>query len=662
MTDTASTASPRPSEQLVAAGRDLLLKTLESVARDMGFTQPDALEGLRRAAIDSHDELAGLRDRRGFENARGLTASRISLVHEEDLEFTIRINEVARRLRNRCERELGRLHLRYMTLLDQSDDAAAEQLPVGPETVCCGIRGLSDESGLDPAARLRLLENIETPLANALNALYAQLNKDLERNGVEPKSLARSSQPSAAHARHTPASDAGGWGQGSFGELHRAALVRLGGGNGIAIEATLAAAVREQVLGWLETQQATAAAGGEIPALSGSDLGPLLGARERAAADALEQVFRAIEQDKRLAPPLRAAIASLYLPMFKLALLDPGLLETEDHVARRLINAIGDCCRGVSPSAPAEHPLCNLIATITDGVLRGFARDPSVFEHALRRVETLATQRRELAIELATASNALGARLERDETALRFAAKAVRALSSEGVPAVVRGFLEQHWLRVLQATLAAHGDKSNEWRSHLAVADRLIWSVQPKNTPEERQQLLRLLPELLRRAADGLATIGIDEATARNLLSPCMQFHTAAINRQPPPEDLPYAAPQPTLEFGTIGEAPGLKVLRVSGVPAREPAPNAMLSTLAPGDWIEFALPDKRRVRGCVGWIGPARQALVICDPDRRGVMGLTMRVLERQVSTGEASRLDDTALFEGASSRALKGMRGLAH
>lgn len=659
MNDAPSPASSTIAEQLVAHGRNALLQTLDEVARDSGFSHPEALEGLRRGTIESHDELAGLRDRRGFENARGLTASRISLVHEEDLEFTIRINDLARRLRERCDRELGRLHQRYMTLLDQSDDAALEQLPVGPETACCGLRALSDAAGLDPASRLKLLERIEPRLASGLNALYAQLNRELESRGVEPKSLSRSGSQSPAAPARGPASDAHAWGAGSFGELHRAAVTRLGAGNGAAIDATLAAAVREQVLGWLDTQQANAASGGDVAALSGSDLGPLLGPRERAAVDALEHVFKVIEQDRKLATPIRSALSTLSLPMMKLALLDPDMLETPDHAARRLINAIGECVHGMSPSANADHPVCVFVKTVTTGVLRDFGRDAAVFERALSRVEQVAGERRALAIQLATASNALAARLEREEAALRFASKAIRALASEGVPNVVRGFLEQHWLRVLQTTLAAHGDKSPEWRNQLMVADRLIWSVQPKTTPEERQHLLKLLPELLRCAADGLAMVGVSEQQARELLAPCMQFHAAAINGQAAPADVPYAAPQPTLEFGTVGEAPGLKVLRLNGAPGRESLPNAELATLKAGDWIEFSLPDTRRVRGCVGWIGPGRHAIVICDPDRRGVMGVTMRALERELQTGDARRLDETPLFEAASAAALKRLRG---
>lgn len=655
MTD-ATSAAPLAS-RLVASCRDALLQTIDDVARVSGFTHPDGLEGLRRGALASHDELAGLRDRRGFENARGLTASRISLVHDEDLEFTIRINEFARRLRERCDRELGRLHGRYMTLLDQSDDASVEQLPVGPETVCCGLREMSDAAGFDPAMRLQMLERIESSLAHALNLLYGRLNKELEAAGVEPKSLSRPAAPPSPAAQAAPQSDAGDWGAGSFGELHRATVTRLGG-SGAVIDATLAAAVREQVLAWLDNQQHNQAIGSEVAALGASDLGPLLGPRERAAADALEQVFRAIGQDRQLAAPIRAALGSLALPMLKLALLDPSLLDAPDHIARQLINAIGDCSRGLPVSAGPEHPLCVLIKTITDGVVLKFARDPAVFAHALSSVQTIAADRRALAIQLATTSNTLAARVEREEVSLKFAAKAIRALSSDGVPTAVRGFLDQHWVRVLQNTLLTHGEKSTEWRNQLMVADRLIWSVQPKTSAEERQQLLRTLPELLRRAAEGLAGIGIDEAQARQLLAPCMTYHTAAINGQPMPTELPYAPPQPVLEFGTVGEAPGLKVLRLNGIIGRESSLAPALASLKPGQWVEFGLHDNRRVRACVGWIGTARQAIVVCDPDRRGVMGVTMRALEREFSTGDAWLIDESPLFESAAARVLKSLR----
>ena len=85
----------------------------------------------RQAAGQRFDELVGIRDRRGFEMARGLTASRISLIHEEDLDFSIELTELARHLHDGLDDELVRLGQRMRVLLKQSD-TAPEQLPPGP--------------------------------------------------------------------------------------------------------------------------------------------------------------------------------------------------------------------------------------------------------------------------------------------------------------------------------------------------------------------------------------------------------------------------------------------------------------------------------------------------------------------------------------------------
>lgn len=167
MIDTSTASAPQSAqERLRDHCRSVLLASLEAFARGLGFVQQETIAAFLDEAARCHDELAGLHDRRGFEQAHGLTASRISLVHEHDLEFTLELTALARRLRDYCGGELSRLHLRYMTLLGQRD-AAAEQTPVGPETVCRALRALSDAAGFDPEQRLQFLERCGEPLAPA---------------------------------------------------------------------------------------------------------------------------------------------------------------------------------------------------------------------------------------------------------------------------------------------------------------------------------------------------------------------------------------------------------------------------------------------------------------------------------------------------------------
>lgn len=186
MIDTSIASAPQSAqERLRDHCRSALLASLEAFARNLGFVQQETIVAFLDEAARCHDELAGLHDRRGFEQAHGLTASRISLVHEHDLEFTLELTALARRLRDYCGGELSRLHLRYMTLLGQSD-AAAEQTPVGPETVCRALRALSDAAGFDPEQRLQFLERCGEPLAHALRATYRELGVTLDAAGVAP--------------------------------------------------------------------------------------------------------------------------------------------------------------------------------------------------------------------------------------------------------------------------------------------------------------------------------------------------------------------------------------------------------------------------------------------------------------------------------------------
>ncbi|HPR08107.1 MAG TPA: hypothetical protein PLI17_15865, partial [Denitromonas sp.] len=107
-----------PSPALpVADCRRHLLSMLDTVFRDLGFRDEAWLTRARDAAGQRYDELTGVRDRRGFDAVRSLTASRISLIDEDDLTYTIDLSDLARRLREACGPQLVRVHQRLLTVL-----------------------------------------------------------------------------------------------------------------------------------------------------------------------------------------------------------------------------------------------------------------------------------------------------------------------------------------------------------------------------------------------------------------------------------------------------------------------------------------------------------------------------------------------------------------
>ena len=79
------------------------------------------------------------------------------------------------------------------------------------------------------------------------------------------------------------------------------------------------------------------------------------------------------------------------------------------------------------------------------------------------------------------------------------------------------------------------------------------------------------------------------------------------------------------------------------------------VTALASGTWLEIALPDQRRVRGCLGAISKSRQVFLLVDPDQQGVLAITARALIQQWSSGQAMNLAQSPLFERAAAHALR-------
>jgi hypothetical protein len=118
----------------------------------------------------SYDEITLRRARAGFEQAHGLTASKLKLVNDEQLQLSIRLGELSRRLFESCEVSVWRVYLRLINLLDCPDLAGADT-PVGPEGICCG---LGEMCAVLPGAlpdKLNLLRAVEEMAQRRIGAL-----------------------------------------------------------------------------------------------------------------------------------------------------------------------------------------------------------------------------------------------------------------------------------------------------------------------------------------------------------------------------------------------------------------------------------------------------------------------------------------------------------
>lgn len=653
-------------DALLAHCRAGFAQALNTAARDCGLGTPDLLGALSRAAGCAFDELAGLRSREEFVKLRSLTASRISLVHPEDMDLTVALINLATYLGDACEKHLSRLHLLFMTLLEQRS-SVLDQLPVGPDAACAALRQLCDSDALPSGLRLDIPSRIEKSLARALDELYQALSRELTEAGVSPKSLLRSSQEgsSAWGNQDTgvfPAKPSAGPSSAlnPLQQLQSSVLGRRASSSSEAIsgaDPSLLQAILDQVTHWLTERQNEAARqpyGVDSAQVNLGELSRLLPARNNAALEAINLSFDVLLMDREICSAVKPSIGRLRLPVCKAVLIDETFLSSSEHPARRLLNAVLRLTNALRTDEDLAHPVCQAIEESARQIQANFARDMAVFGEAADLLEGLEQSRKTLSLNRAVQFMTAIEWEARRELARSRSARAVKALCATEIPMPVRVFLERLWVRVLAHVHQVNGDKSQEWLQALATANRLIESVQPKTDAEARRALVGELPALLGELRAGLNLISAPEILLERALHSFAALHSAALyGKQPDKRAQQDALPPPAApRIDTAPEFPGLQIIRLSpdSEPERE-LPDDLLH-LKPGDWLQLGLPDASRQNFQVSWIGGMPRMLLLARPEDDFSLLLPLRWL---VSQADARLLSVEEPFERAACTAMR-------
>ena len=208
-TETSNTPPPAQADIFFVLRdcRELFQRRLAEIAQQAGVTSPSVLAAFTREIGEAHDELASMSQQDGFEQTAGLTASRISLVGNDDLELEIRIGDIANHLKGNDRIDHWRAQLRYKTLLHRPK-MTMDNNPVGFEPISLGLWTLCKESANTLNQNLALLTRLEEQLQLQLPDVYRELNELLARHGIEPAQveLVQRERSSAARAPNSDSS------------------------------------------------------------------------------------------------------------------------------------------------------------------------------------------------------------------------------------------------------------------------------------------------------------------------------------------------------------------------------------------------------------------------------------------------------------------------
>jgi hypothetical protein len=204
----------------------------------------------------------------------------------------------------------------------------------------------------------------------------------------------------------------------------------------------------------------------------------------------------------------------------------------------------------------------------------------------------------------------------------------------------LRDFLFQVWADVLAVTAMRHGAQADITRTMKRAAADLIWSAGAKGSPEERAEVIRRLPPLLKTLRDGMSHAGLAQKKQdehirhlNNVLAAAFTAKAAPIPRErleALKEQLQtLEAMLPSLADIDLDEdmvrdlsgheREGLEVVSEGGA---EPTPAvlAWARELAVGSWFKLRYRGREEVFQ-LAWVGARHQLLLFVSGQGRAVL-----------------------------------------
>jgi len=234
---------------------------------------------------------------------------------------------------------------------------------------------------------------------------------------------------------------------------------------------------------------------------------------EQTTIDIVSMLFDFIFDDKTLPDNVKVQIGRLQIPMIKVAILDKDLFARKNNPARKLLNTLAQSADGwVEENTHEQQALLERMEEIISHVVDEFEDDVTVFERALGDFEAFIEEQKEKAEQ----KEEQAAKVDQGKENL-IIAKAVskqaieQVLDGSEVPEEVAQFLRTTWKDLLIILFMRNGSDSEIWKKVLNIAVTLVWSLQPKPTQIERQELSITLPALIRSLKEGMRRMSYGE-------------------------------------------------------------------------------------------------------------------------------------------------------
>jgi hypothetical protein len=368
-----------------------------------------------------------------------------------------------------------------------------------------------------------------------------------------------------------------------------------------------------------------------------------------------------------MAPEAQQVMGRCELPMLKLALDKPELLEQENHPIRRLFNEMAKYAITLEQGNCAENKIYQQMLSLSEQMLSESFNEQRIprmlteFMTAVdedRRISRLQEQRQLEEI-------AAGEKINWAHT--RVDAEISRRLIGCQMPVAIVNFVEQHWCKVLHIAHLRGGEGSRSWIEGLNILDRLLRLLEVDLADRDRAKIELVLQDIDHR----LRHIAIDEVQRSDqmdrlqfILSPLLpgnvtaidQYKKASVNRDQTDQVKHIIISSLTSEMP--GENITAALDRVEGMDATA---QDSLSAMQKGCWVELSDGIKSHRRGkLAGIVGPTWKYVFVNNKGKL-VAEKNRASLADELQQGQVTVLDNSQLFDKAIKAAINDVKDLS-
>ena len=366
---------------------------------------------------------------------------------------------------------------------------------------------------------------------------------------------------------------------------------------------------------------------------------------ERATIEIVALLFQSILTEERIPAAIRVWFARLQMPVLRVAVGEPDFFATIDHPARRLIDRMGGCVMGFDSKTRKGGDVIEVeIKRIVQVVEAYPDTGRRVFQTVMTEFDKFLEHYFKNENEASRKGVSLAQQVEQRETlTIQYTIELRKMLNEMPVQEGVREFLFHVWADVLAMTAVTSvgtGTLSEETKALKRAAADLIWSASAKVSRDERSEVIRRLPPLLKILREGMKNAGMSTAkqdehiqSLNSSLAAAFTAKSAAIpvermeelmGRLETLEELLPEADDVEIDESMVLDLSGHESseLEVVGEGGSMPTP-AMLAwatELQVGSW--FMLDFRNRNEPVqLAWQGLRRQLALFVSPQGRGVL-----------------------------------------